>query len=135
MAGENLVTGQRVDSDHLRRAKELRRWMTPEEKLVWERVRRNGLAGFHVRRQQVIDGFIVDFYCHAARLVIELDGGIHAGQQADDGERDLVLGARGLQVLRVRNEEIVQDVDGVLERISMVARERAKRGTGAARPT
>ncbi len=117
MPAKNIVIGQRVGSAKIKRAKELRREMTPAESLVWERVRANRLSGFHFRRQQIIDGFIVDFYCHAAGLVVELDGGIH-DQQADyDAERDRILAARGLRILRFENRECVENLEGVLERI------------------
>ena len=97
----NIVIGQKVTSTKVRRAKELRRQMTPEEKILWQHLRTNQLNGFHFRRQQIIDGFIADFYCHAARLVIEVDGKIHQHQADYDAERDRVLSARGLQLLRI----------------------------------
>ena len=71
-----IVTGQRVTKEKLQRAKELRREMTPAENLLWKEVRANKL-GVHFRRQQVIQGFIVDFYCHRAGLVVEVDGDVH----------------------------------------------------------
>ena len=73
----NIVIGQKVNSDKVQRAKELRRQMTPEENILWQYLRANRLHGLHFRRQQIIDGFIADFYCHASRLVIEVDGKIH----------------------------------------------------------
>jgi very-short-patch-repair endonuclease len=51
--------------------------MTAEERLLWEALRRNTIDGLHFRRQQVIAGFIVDFYCHSAALAIEVDGAFH----------------------------------------------------------
>jgi very-short-patch-repair endonuclease len=117
MPTHNIVIGQNVDASKIQRAKELRRAMTPAESLVWQRVRANRLNGLHFRRQQVIDGFIVDFYCHAAGLVVELDGGIHDRQADYDAERDRVLAARGLRVLRFENRECVENLEGVLERI------------------
>jgi very-short-patch-repair endonuclease len=70
---KNIVTDQIVTKAKLERAKELRREMTPAEKLLWQEVRANKL-GVRFRRQQVIQGFIVDFYCHQAGLVVEVDG-------------------------------------------------------------
>jgi very-short-patch-repair endonuclease len=69
------------------------------------------------RRQQVIDGFIVDFYCHAAGLVVELDGGVHDLQPDYDEERDTVLLARGLRLLHLCDEGVLTDLASVLERI------------------
>ena len=120
MPSRNVVIGQKVDSTKVARAKELRRNMTPEEKVLWQRLRANRLGGFHFRRQQVIDGFIVDFYCHAAGLVVEVDGDVHRQQVEYDAERDRVLAARGLQVMRVSNGEVRDDVEEVLERILVI---------------
>ncbi len=91
--------------------------MTAEEGILWQHVRGNQLQGFHFRRQQVIDGFIVDFYCHAAGLVVEVDGGIHEQQAGYDAERDRVLAGRGLRILRIQNEEVRNDLAMVLRRI------------------
>ncbi|NJN96810.1 MAG: DUF559 domain-containing protein [Anaerolineales bacterium] len=92
--------------------------MTQEEKILWQYLRANRLNGLHFRRQQVIDGFIADFYCHAARLVIEVDGEIHQQQVEYDAERDRILSARGLRLLRIKNEEVRQNLNSVLARIA-----------------
>jgi very-short-patch-repair endonuclease len=68
---KNIVTEQPVTKEKLERANELRREMTLAEKLLWQEVRAKKL-GVRIRRQQVIQGFIVDFYCHKAALVIEV---------------------------------------------------------------
>ena len=102
----------------MQRAKVLRRHMTDAEKTLWQHLRANRLHGLHFRRQQVIDGFIVDFYCHAAGLVVEVDGAIHPEHPESDAQRDRILSARGLRVLRIRNEEISQDLPEVLNRIA-----------------
>ena len=118
MPNRFIVSGQRVTREKVERAKELRRQMTPEEKMVWQRLRGNQLLGLHFRRQQVIDGFIADFYCHATGLVVEVDGGIHDQQPEADAERDQVFSARGLRVMRIRNEEIQRNLMGVLRQIT-----------------
>ncbi|AUT03291.1 restriction endonuclease [Nostoc sp. CENA543] len=110
----NIVIGQTINPDKMHRAKELRRQMTPAEKILWEYLRGNRLHGLHFRRQQIIDGFIADFYCHTARLLIEVDGKIHEQHAEYDAERDKVLSARGLRLLRIKNEEVVQEIDRVL---------------------
>ncbi len=115
---DNIVIGQKVTSVKVERAKELRSQMTQEEKIIWQHLRANKLNGLHFRRQQIIDGFIADFYCHAARLVIEVDGEIHQQQAEYDAERDRVLLARGLRLLRIKNEEVRQNLDSVLMRIA-----------------
>jgi very-short-patch-repair endonuclease len=63
MPAKNIIPGQRVTKEKQERARELRRDMPPAEKILWDKLRANKL-GVHFRRQQVIAGFIVDFYCH-----------------------------------------------------------------------
>ena len=118
MPTKNIIPGQRVTREKLERSRELRREMTPAEKILWQELRGNKL-GVHFRRQQVIAGFIVDFYCHKADLVIELDGSVHEGdeQKESDTERDKVLSKLGLRVLRFRNEDLIKNLSGVLGRI------------------
>lgn len=91
--------------------------MTPAERALWDRVRGDQLGGFHFRRQQVIHGFIADFYCHEAGLVVELDGPIHQEQQEYDAERDLVFQQLGIIVIRFANDEVLQRMENVLRRI------------------
>ena len=118
MPTKNIIPGQRVAKEKLERARELRREMTPAEKILWQELRGNKL-GVHFRRQQVIAGFIVDFYCHQVDLVIEVDGSVHEAdeQKEKDTERDKVLSEMGLRVLRFRNEDVIKNLSGVLGRI------------------
>jgi very-short-patch-repair endonuclease len=111
---KNIVIGQKVTAEKIQRAKELRQSLTDAEKLLWERLRTNQLGGLHFRRQQVIAGFIVDFYCHSAGLVVELDGGVHETQADYDQERDRVLQDHGLRVLRIQNREVFENLDAIL---------------------
>jgi len=113
---KNIVTNQKVTKEKLQRAKELRRDMTPAEKILWEELRANKL-GDHFRRQQVIQGFIVDFYCHKAGLVIEVDGDIHDLQKEEDERREKVLSALGLRVVRFRNDDVVKSLSAVVGKI------------------
>ncbi|MBE9144309.1 endonuclease domain-containing protein [Planktothrix mougeotii] len=117
MERKNIIVGQKITSEKYQRSKQLRQEMTPEEKILWEQLRRNNLNGLHFRRQQIIDGFIVDFYCHQAQLVIEVDGEIHEQQVESDQERDAILAARGLKIIRIKNQEIRQNLQGVLQQI------------------
>ncbi len=117
MPTQHIITGQKIDRAKLQKAKAMRRNMTPAEKRLWSALRANRLDGFHFRRQQIIDGFVVDFYCHAASLVVEVDGPVHDEQIEYDAERDRVLAARELQTLRFSNEEVMQNLEGVLTRI------------------
>jgi very-short-patch-repair endonuclease len=115
---KNIVHGQKIDPVKLARARELRREMTSSEKILWEALRGNKL-GVQFRRQQIIAGYIVDFYCHQAELVIEVDGGVHAysEQRGQDSERDRALEEMGLRVVHIWNSEIERNLSDVVERI------------------
>ena len=119
MPVKNIILGQTVTKEKLQRAKELRRDMTPAEKILWQELRGNKL-GVHFRRQQVIAGFIVDFYCHKAGLVIEVDGDIHDLQQEEDARREKVLREMGLRVIRFGNEEVMKNLSTVVGKIREV---------------
>ena len=119
-----VVQGQRISATKLSLAKEMRREMTPEERILWNHLRQNRCYGLHFRRQQVICGFIADFYCDAARLAVELDGAFHRPEY--DAERDDALARSGVAVLRIENQELRQDLASILERIAERARERIR---------
>ncbi len=112
MPVKNIIPGQHVTREKLQRSRELRREMTPAEKILWEELRANKL-GVRFRRQQVIQGFIVDFYCHQAGLVVEVDGDIHDLQQEEDARREKALTEMGLRVVRFRNDEVVRELSVV----------------------
>ncbi|MEN3027394.1 MAG: DUF559 domain-containing protein [Chlorobiota bacterium] len=120
-------------------ARQLRREATSAESLLWEFLRDRRLGGLKFRRQHPIGNFIVDFYCHERRLIVELEGSIHdePEQAAYDEERFKWLQAQGYTVLRFRNEEVFEDLEGVLERIlsphpfsPLSCRERGSGGEG-----
>jgi very-short-patch-repair endonuclease len=117
MAARNIVVGQRVAEEKQQRALEMRREPTAAEHELWKRLRGNRLDGYHFRRQQVIDGFVVDFYCHRAGLVVEVDGEVHLTTACYDRERDDVLSRLGLRVLRFTNEQVINDGDEVVRAI------------------
>ena len=121
----NIVRGQAVREGMRDRARQLRREMTPAEKRLWAELRNNRLDGFHFRRQQVIDGYVTDFYCHAAALVVETDGPAHDLQPEYDSERNDLLERRGLLVFRVRNERVMHNLEAVLDEIRRSCRARA----------
>ncbi|HKS69405.1 MAG TPA: DUF559 domain-containing protein [Ktedonobacterales bacterium] len=78
--------------------------------------------GFVFRRQQVIGGFIADFYCHAAALVVEVDGPIHQSQAEYDAARVAVIAGYGMRLLRVTNAEVHPNIRAVLARILAACR-------------
>jgi very-short-patch-repair endonuclease len=123
MDTSGIIKG-RYGADKRERAKELRQRMTPAEITLWKHLRTDQLADFHFRRQQIIDGFIVDFFCWRAGLIVEVDGDVHATQMEADTERDRVLAARGLHILRFSNDRILSDLDSCLDEILTVARSR-----------
>lgn len=131
MPARNIVIGQNVSPAKVQRARELRQHMTAAENRLWQAVRANRLNGWHFRRQQVIGSFIADFYCHAASLVVELDGGIHAAQKEYDQERTEIMNTHGIETLRFTNEQVLQDLPGVLREIGRVCQERTSIGCPA----
>ncbi len=103
------------------RAAQMRQEMTPSEQRLWERLRANRLSGLAFRRQQVIGGFIDDFYCRSARLVIECDGQVHGAQADYDRERDRLIAAYNLRILRFTNDQITHNLAAVLADIMQAA--------------
>jgi very-short-patch-repair endonuclease len=101
------------------RARELRKHMTPAERILWVRLRGRRFAGYKFRRQQPIleANAIADFYCPTARLVVELDGETHVGRDAHDAARLLRLEAAGLTVLRFPNPAVYDDLPAVEDTI------------------
>lgn len=97
-------------------ARGLRNRQTPAESLLWDRIRGRRL-GARFRRQHVILGWIADFYCPKARLVIEVDGSSHDDRKAKDAIRDAAMGAIGLMVLRFSNTDVYDRMDWVLDTI------------------
>ncbi len=110
--------------EKIARARELRQNPTPGEAILWAALRRNQLGGYHFRRQEVILGYIVDFYCHKAKLVVEVDGEIHTTQEESDQERDAILAGGGYQVLRIKDQNVRESLPDVLERILTALRSR-----------
>jgi very-short-patch-repair endonuclease len=103
------------------RARQLRAAATPAERLLWSRIKGRQLGGWKFRRQQRLGAYIADFYCHEAALIVELDGGQHAAQALADTLRTARLERRNLRVLRFWNNEVLENLEGVLTRILEVA--------------
>ena len=98
-------------------ARDLRRRQTPAERRLWAVLRDGRLHGWKFRRQHPAGRFVLDFYCPAAALVVELDGPIHAYQTDYDEARTAYLEECGARVLRFRNAEVMTELPGVLDRI------------------
>ncbi len=96
------------------RARNLRNEMTKSESLLWNKLQKNQLLGFRFKPQHPIQCFIADFYCHKARLVVEIDGKIHLQHVEYDKARTEVMEQYGLNVIRFTNEEIEEEIEKVI---------------------
>ena len=123
------------------RARELRRNLTDAERIIWYGVRAHRLNGVGFRRQAPIGPYIVDFVSHAAKLIVEIDGGQHFEneQEKRDARRTRFLEAKGYRVLRFSNLDVTRNRNGVLERIAEAAQAAAPSppspASGGGRPT
>ncbi len=100
--------------------RELRQRQTPAESLLWSQLRNRQLANRKFRRQHSIGGYVVDFYCAEEKLIVEVDGSIHDTSEAQrsDAEREEALYSLGLTLLRFRNEQVLEIIDYVLQKIT-----------------
>jgi very-short-patch-repair endonuclease len=108
-------------------ARALRKSSTDAERILWSELRDHRLAGAGFRRQVPIENYVADFVCHAAHLVVELDGGQHFSDDAEhaDAKRSAVIEAKGFHVLRFSNHDVMTNRAGVLETIAAVIAARA----------
>jgi very-short-patch-repair endonuclease len=98
-------------------AKILRDNMTTCEKLLWQKLKQKQACGLRFRRQHPIVFFIADFYCHEARLVIEIDGDIHIQQREYDDGRSAEMEKYSIKVIRFTNSEIENNIEEVIKNI------------------
>ncbi len=100
-------------------SRQLRENMTDAERYLWAKIRMKQMKGFQFYRQKPIDGYIVDFFCPRAKLVIEVDGGQHFSDETteDDRIRDEHMRSLGLRVLRFTNSDVLRRIDEVVESI------------------
>jgi very-short-patch-repair endonuclease len=100
-------------------AKSLRKRMTDAEQKLWKNLRSKQIVATKFRRQQPIGPYIVDFVSFKEKLIIEVDGGQHAEQVENDQIRDLYFIHKGYKILRFWNNEVLQNIKGVLEAIKL----------------
>ena len=100
-------------------ARKLRSTPTDAEMRLWSRLRRHQIDGFRFRRQQPIGRYVVDFFCPEAKLIVEVDGGQHAGES---DVRTRWLTGRGYRIIRFWNNDVLRNTDGVVEKIRAVLR-------------
>ncbi len=98
------------------RARNLRRNPTDAERKLWQRLRQPPFDSIHFRRQATTGPYFADFACHAQRVVIEIDGGQHA-EDISDSKRTAYLNAQGYRVLRFWNNDVFNNIEGVLDAI------------------
>src|SRR3989338_10339743 len=98
-------------------ARKLRNNLTEAEKFLWYLLKSKNLNGLKFRRQEPIGKYVADFVCFEKKLVVEIDGGQHAGVKGKDEERDNWLKAQGFKVLRFWNNDVLQNREGVLQEI------------------
>jgi len=103
-------------------AKELRKNLTPAEKLLWFELRNRKVANCKFRRQHPINIFIADFYCHEKKLIVEIDGEIHSLQKEYDIGRTAEMENYGIKVLRFTNNDVENDMPVVIEKIRMACK-------------
>ncbi len=112
-------------SRNIATARALRRNLTDAERKLWFKLRDRRLAGMKFRRQMPVGRYIADFACEQSRLIVEIDGGQHADRAGRDAERTFEIEAMGYLVLRFWNNDVLQNMDGVLDRIAASAQQRA----------
>ena len=100
-------------------SRQLRKNMTVAERLLWSKIRAKQLKGYQFYRQRTIGNYIVDFYCPKAKLVIELDGGQHYSNKGleKDKIRDDYIREQKLNLLRLSDRDVFENLNGVVERI------------------
>ncbi len=96
-------------------ARQLRHNMTEAERHLWHRIRLKQLDGARFRRQAPMGSYVVDFVCHDAKLIVEIDGGQHADRIGQDADGTAWLEAEGYRVLRFWNNEVFENLEGVLQ--------------------
>ena len=102
-------------------ARSMRRSLTPAEAKLWQTLRGRKLRGLKFRCQHPVGPYVLDFYCPARKLVVELDGSAHDNQREHDQTRTERLAEHGYQVIRFRNEDVLHDLDAVVKRIEEAA--------------
>ena len=108
----------------LSRARQLRASMSPPERKLWVRIRNRQLRGLRFRRQHPVSPYVLDFYCHEARLAVELDGAHHANSRDHDAARDALLRTHNIQVLRIPVPAFERNIPAALTLIAETALQR-----------
>ena len=126
--GRGEVNVEEYDKKLKQPSRELRKKPTDAEVLLWSKIRMRQLRGLLFYRQKPLGGYIVDFYCPKAKLVVEVDGGQHLTPDVIeyDRVRDEYLASIGLRVLRITNTDVIENIEGVFQLIESVLEEAGK---------
>ena len=98
-------------------ARILRKDQTKAEKIIWELLRNRKFMDLKFRRQHVIEGFVLDFYCHELRLGLEIDGSVHLKKKEYDALRQNIIESEGITIIRIANNEITKDKKSILVKL------------------
>ena len=104
---QGVIRNQKINPKKLELARQFRKNPTESEDVVWQMLRNRQIKNLKWRRQQVIDGFIADFYCAELNVVLEIDGSVHDTDEAKeyDAYRTSVFESKGIRTFRLRNED------------------------------
>jgi very-short-patch-repair endonuclease len=114
-----MPMGSEREKDLVKKARALRRRMSTAEVILWTKLRSRKIDGYKFRRQQPLYDYIVDFYCHELKLIIEVDGEIHSLKEIReyDKKREKILTLNGYHLIRLTNFEIETETDSALAKI------------------
>ena len=110
-------------TSELSKRRSLRNAAPQAERIVWSRLRKNQILGCKFRRQYSVGPYVIDFYCPGLSLAVEIDGGSHFQQESNDENRQDYIEMFGIRFLRFTNEEVYNNLDGLLEVIRQAAEE------------
>ena len=118
--GEKLYMNMKNKSHNVQVARALRKRLTPVESLLWKYLKDRHMVQIKFRRQYPVAGFVLDFYCPAKKLGIELDGGIHDFRKEYDMARQDIIEDKGIKILRFKNRDIEDNIEMVLKKIKRI---------------
>lgn len=126
--GEREWQREKISESLLNNARTLRRNQTEAESILWKHLRNRKLVKYKFRRQQPMEGFVLDFYCDEANLGVEIDGGIHSLKEVAeyDEQRTKFLNELGITIIRFSNEEVINKTEEVLEKIKNKIQDQVK---------
>ncbi len=107
-------------------ARKFRKNQTTTEQIIWEKLRNRQLMNLKFRRQYLIEGYIVDFYCPKLKLTIEIDGPIHSRQVKEDKQRQKDIEEKGIRFIRFKNKDVRYNLKEVLKKLRVFIKKISK---------